>query len=48
MHGSHPLKEELVLCLFETTEEDIDKDRSESDDWIILVDRGGLKGGRTS
>ena len=42
-HGSHPLKEELVLCLHEITEEDVDKERSASDDWISLVDRGRLK-----
>ena len=41
--GSHPLKKELVLCLYEMTEEDVDKDRSDSEDWITLVDRGGLK-----
>ena len=41
--GSHPLKEELILCLYEMTEEDIDGNRSDSEDWINLVDRGGLK-----
>ena len=25
------------------TEEDVDKDRSDSEDWITLVDRGGLE-----
>ena len=40
-HGSHPLKEELILFLYEMTEEDVDKDRSESEDWVTLVDRGG-------
>lgn len=40
--GSHPLKEELILCLYEMTE-DVNKDRSESEDWVTLVDRGGLK-----
>ena len=41
--GSHPLKEALILCLYEMTEEDIDANRSDSEDWINLVDRGGLK-----
>ncbi len=39
--SSHPLKEELVLCLLDLTE---DEDGShESEDWIKRIDRGGLK-----
>ncbi len=41
--GSHPLKEELVLCLYEMTEDDGQEGSSQSEDWINLVDRGGLK-----
>ena len=33
----------MVLCLHEMTEEDVDKNRSDSEDWITLVDRGGLE-----
>ncbi len=41
--GSHPLKEELVLYLYEMTEDDGQEGSSQSEDWINLVDRGGLK-----
>ncbi len=40
---SYPLMEELVLCLYEMTEDDGHEEKSESEDWVNLVDRGGLK-----
>ena len=40
--GSHPLKEELVLCLEEMCEVD-DKEDDCSADWTKQINRGGLK-----
>ena len=40
-HSSHPLKEELICCIDDLLENDYDDDE-ESEDWIDLVDRGGL------
>lgn len=42
-HGSHPLKEELILCLYDMTEDDGQENTSQSEHWINLIDRGGLK-----
>lgn len=39
--SAHPLKEELILCLRDMTEDDNTPDCSE--DWTNLIDRGGLK-----
>ena len=39
--SKHELKEELILCLHELTEDDGIDD--ESQDWIKKIDRGGLK-----
>ena len=41
--GSHPMKEEMVLCLYEMTEDDGQEDTLQSEDWVNLVNRGGLK-----
>ena len=40
--SGHPLKEELILCLLDLTDDD-DCGTSESEEWIRLVDRGGRK-----
>ena len=40
-HSKHQLKEELILCLHELTEDDGIDD--ESQDWIKQIDRGDLK-----
>jgi len=40
-NSSHKLKEELILCLLELTEDDGIAD--ESQDWLTQRDRGGLK-----
>ena len=40
-HSEHELKEELILCLHELTEDDGIDD--ESQDWIKKIDRGGLR-----
>ena len=42
--GSHPLKEELILCLAEMCEgnDDPDVDHDSSSDWIKEINRGGL------
>ena len=39
--SSHPLKEELILCMLDLTDEDGVAD--ESQDWLQEIDRGGLK-----
>ena len=39
--SSHPLKEELILCLLDLTDEDGVTD--ESQDWLKEIDSGGLK-----
>ena len=39
--SSHPLKEELILCLLDLTDEDGVTD--ESQDWLKEIDHGGLK-----
>lgn len=39
--SDHPLKEEIILCLLETIDGADSNDDSE--DWVKLVDRGGLK-----
>ena len=39
--SAHPLKGELVLCLAELNEEDENEDESEA--WMNMIDRGGLK-----
>ena len=39
--GSHPLKEELILCLVEMCEDNDDTDSSA--DWTKQISRGGLK-----
>ena len=44
--GSHPLKEELILCLADMCEgndDDADVDHDSSSDWIKEINRGGLK-----
>ena len=40
--SAHPLKEELTLCLFELVD-DADDSHDESQDWVNMIDRGGLK-----
>ena len=40
--SSHPLKDQLTLCLIDLTD-DADDISSDSQDWINLTDRGGLK-----
>lgn len=42
-HSKHQLKEELILCLHELTEDDGIDRYDESQDWIKQIDRGGLK-----
>jgi len=39
--SSHPLKEELILCLLDLTEDQVDE-LDPSEDWTNLIDRGGL------
>ena len=41
--SAHPLKEELTLCLFELVDDDGDDSHDESQDWVNMIDRGGLK-----
>ena len=41
--SSHPLKEELILCLLDLTEDQQDEFTDRSEDWTNLIDRGGLK-----
>ena len=40
--SSHQLKDSLILCLQDLVEDDGTAD-DDSDDWVTLVDRGGLK-----
>ena len=40
--SAHLLKDELEFCLTELTETDEDQD-DESEDWVMAIDRGGLK-----
>ena len=39
----HKLKDELFLCLAEMNDVDPDKMNDESNEWMSVVDRGGLK-----
>ena len=42
--SSHPLKEELVLCLTGMTQRaDVEESGDDSEDWLLQIDRGGLK-----
>ena len=41
--SSHPLKEELILCLMDLTEDQEDEFTDRSEDWTNTIDRGGLK-----
>ena len=41
--SSHPLKEELLTCLLDLTEDDDESGQNESEEWIDLIDRGGLR-----
>ena len=40
--SAHPLKDELEFCLTELTETNREQD-DESEDWVMAIDRGGLK-----
>ena len=39
---SHDLKEEMILCLLELTKDKTVKDGETSEEWIELIDKGGL------
>ena len=41
-HSSHPLKRELMWRLLDLTDETDDTADDESEDWINMIDRGGL------
>ena len=40
--SAHPLKEELQLCMLDLLD-DGDEENGTADDWLNLIDRGGLK-----
>ncbi len=40
--SSHPLMEELVLCLMDLIDDDEEDTASSSSDWLNTIDRGGL------
>ena len=41
LKSAHPLKEDLQLCLLDLLD-DGDEDSNESQDWVELINRGGL------
>ena len=41
-HGNDPLKEEMILCLMELVKDYSDETIGTSEEWTMLVDRGGL------
>ena len=41
--SAHHLKEELILCLLDLTEDQDEDVSDQSEDWTNLIDRGGLK-----
>ena len=41
-HGNDRLKEEMILCLMELVKDYSDETIGTSEEWTMLVDRGGL------
>ena len=38
----YPLKKDIQLCSFVDLQDDGDKDQNDSQDWLLLIDQGGL------